>query len=95
MKYALEMTLLLLLIIALSVGGRQKREVSYDTFEGGVTVRASRCVAHFESLGYNIYEAKETDDGYDLIATDRVGQDVIIMVSDNGDKFNYLVENKY
>jgi len=67
--------------------------VKYDTFHESSHKRAERCVDYFLALGYQVSTCKETDDGYDLVAIDRLGSDVIVSVSDMDDEFNYLVSN--
>lgn len=67
--------------------------VGYTTYQGWQNKRATNCVKHFIALGYDVSTCTETDDGYDLISVDAVGQDITIMVSDYDDEFSYTVFN--
>lgn len=89
------MRYLLIIMIALFSCKQEERMIAYNTFEGNSTPRAEKCARHFKALGNTIHSVTETDDGYDLLATDNIGQEVIIMVSDYEDEFSYLVVNRY
>jgi len=96
MKYRLAAcigALLLMMFTIVIIERTRDSIVKYDTFHESSHKRAERCVDYFLALGYQVSTCKETDDGYDLVAIDRLGSDVIVSVSDMDDEFNYLVSN--